>query len=68
MSSPGGSQLVRVCRRILLDVLTAHPGFNEAETIYLNAYNRWPKSVVEGSSSPSDPTTALRNATHQQRR
>ncbi len=60
VSSPGGSQLVGVYRRMLLDVLTAYPGSSEAENIYLKAYKRWLESVVDGSSSPGEATTTRR--------
>jgi arylsulfatase A-like enzyme len=56
VNCPGGSQLVGVYRRMLLDALTANPGSIEAENAYLKAYKRWLKSVVEDGYSPSDPT------------
>jgi hypothetical protein len=61
VNSPGGNQLVGVYRRMLLAALTANPGSIEAENAYLQGYKRWLKSSVEGSSSPTDPTIALKS-------
>jgi arylsulfatase A-like enzyme len=47
VNSPGGGQLVRAYRRMLLDALTANPGSIEAENAYLGAYKQWLKSASE---------------------
>ena len=47
VNSPGGGQLVRAYRRMLLDALTANPGSIEAENAYLGAYKQRLKSASE---------------------
>ncbi len=59
-SSPASKQLVGFYRKMLLDALNGNPGSLDAESAYLNAYKHWLKSAVEDSSSPGEPTTALK--------
>ena len=47
VNSPGGGQLVRAYRQMLLDALTANPGSIEAENAYLGAHKQWLKSASE---------------------
>ena len=59
-NSAGGSQVVGVYRKMLLDALTDNPGSIEVENAYLKAYRQRLKSIVEESSPPSDQMTALK--------
>jgi arylsulfatase A-like enzyme len=59
-NSAGGSQVVGVYRKMLLDALTDNPGSIEVENAYLRAYRQRLKSLVDESSQPSGPMTAHR--------
>ena len=50
--SAGGSQVVDVYRKMLLDALTDNPGSIEMENTYLKSYRQRLKSIVEESASP----------------
>jgi hypothetical protein len=59
-NSAGGSQVVDVYRKMLLDALTDNPGSIEMENTYLKSYRQRLKSIVEESSRPRGEVTALR--------
>jgi arylsulfatase A-like enzyme len=56
----GGSQVIGLYRKMLLDALTDDPGSIEVENAYLKAYRQRLKSIVEQNSPPGDEMTALK--------
>ena len=62
-----GNPVVRVFRKRLLELLTDNPASIEVENAYLKTYRQTLASLVEESSAPPQPISALEKRTNERR-